>query len=92
MNTPSTQYEQIKETIQQYIAQQFLYDRPEVSLTDDFPLIEQQVIDSLQIIRLISFLQEQFNILFEIEDLRLENFASISPIAALVQKQKAAIQ
>ena len=92
MNAQSTQYEQIQETIQQYIAQQFLYDRPEMSLTDDFPLIEQRVIDSLQIVQLIAFLQEQFGILFEIEDLVLENFSSINTIAALVQKQKAAIR
>jgi len=92
MNIQPTQLEPTKAAIKQYIAEQFLYDRPELTLTDDFPLIQQRVIDSLQIIQLITFLQEDFGILFEIEDLLLENFSSISAIAALVQKQKAATQ
>jgi acyl carrier protein len=90
MNLQSTELDQAKEAIRAYIAQQFLYDRPDMTLCDDFPLIQQRVIDSLQIIQLITHLQEHFGILFEIEDLLLENFASIGAIAALVQKQKAA--
>jgi acyl carrier protein len=91
MNLQSTPLEQTKDAIKRYIAEQFLYDRPELTLTADFPLIQQQVIDSLQIIQLITFLQEHFDILFEIEDLVLENFSSIQAIAALVQKQKAVV-
>lgn len=91
MNTQVVQPEQTKNTIKAYIAQQFLYDKPEMHLTDDFLLIQQGAIDSLQIIKLISFVQEHFDIQIEIEDLILENFASISAIAALVQKQKAII-
>lgn len=92
MNLQPIHLEQTKAAIKAYIAEQFLYDRPEITLTDDFPLIQQRVIDSLQIIQLITFLQEDFGILFEIEDLLLENFSSISAIAALVQKQKATTQ
>lgn len=89
MSTPN---DPIKDAIKTYIVQQFLYDKPEMTLTDDFPLIQQGVIDSLQIIQLITFVQERFDILFEIEDLLLENFTSVGAIAALIQKQKATIQ
>lgn len=65
MNSQAIERTQIKAAIKHYIAEQFLYDRPEISLTDDFPLIEQRVIDSLQIVQLISFLQEQFGFIFK---------------------------
>lgn len=90
MNSQAIERTQIKAAIKHYIAEQFLYDRPEISLTDDFPLIEQRVIDSLQIVQLISFLQEQFGFIFNAEELVLENFVSINTIVALVQKQKGA--
>lgn len=92
MNNPPIEQTQIKAAIQHYIAEQFLYDRPEINLTDDFPLIQQRVIDSLQIVQLITFLQEQFGFIFDAEELVLENFVSIHTIAALVQKQKGASQ
>ena len=84
----SIQDEQTTEAIKQYIYEQFLYDRPEIVLTNDFPLIEQRIIDSLQIIQLINFLQDNFGIMIELEDLRLENFFSLDTITKLVSKQK----
>jgi acyl carrier protein len=73
--------------IQQYISEQFLYDRPEVTLTAEFPLIRQQVIDSLQITQLISFIQERFHFEIKLTELRLENFESIQSMVALIQRQ-----
>ena len=84
----SIQDEQTTEAIKQYIYEQFLYDRPEVVLTNDIQLIEQRIIDSLQIIQLINFLQDNFGIMIELEDLRLENFFSLDTITKLVSKQK----
>ena len=73
--------------IKEYIRERFLYDRPEVTLTQDLSLIEQRVIDSLQIMQLVQFLQERFNIWIDIIDLVVENFASIDSMAAFVQRQ-----
>lgn len=79
--------EGIAGVLQQYIREQFLYDRPEVALAPTFPLIRQQVIDSLQITQLISFIQEHFHFEIQLAELRLENFESIQSIVALIQRQ-----
>ena len=76
------------EIIQTYIRERFLYDRPEVPLTPDLPLIEQRLIDSLQLMQLVQFLQERFGIEIDIMDLVVENFTSIDTMAAFVQKLK----
>ncbi|MFZ4657046.1 MAG: acyl carrier protein [Caldilineaceae bacterium] len=88
MNMQQAQPDETKATIKQYITQEFLYDRPEVNLTDDFPVMQQRVIDSLQIIQLLSFLQEKFDLIFNAEDLTLENFASVNEVAALVERYR----
>lgn len=88
MTQPSTQIESKTEIIQAFIRERFMYDRPEIALTPDLPLIEQRLIDSLQLMQLVQFLEERFRILIDIMDLVPENFASIATMAAFVEKQK----
>lgn len=80
--------QQTLDIIRGFVCEKFLYDRPGLVPTDDFPLIQQRVIDSLQIIQLISFLEERFAIRIDIRDLVLENFTSLTTITALVEKQR----
>jgi acyl carrier protein len=90
MNTMThrTETESTAEIIRAFISERFLYDRPEVMLTPDLPLIEQRLIDSLQLMQLVQFLQERFGIFIDIMDLVVENFASIDTMAAFVETQK----
>ena len=53
--------------------------------TDD--LVEAEVMDSLGIMKLILFLEENYSIKISDDDLTLENFSSISSIDSLVQKK-----
>ena len=57
-------------------------------LTDDFPLIERQVLDSLGIFQLVSFLEEEFGIEVLDEELIPENFGTIEGIARLVSAKR----
>jgi acyl carrier protein len=57
-------------------------------LTDELPLIEGQVIDSLDLLTLISALEEEFDLEIPDEDLLPDNFSSISQIAAYVQSRQ----
>ena len=59
-------------------------------LTDELPLIEGQVIDSLDLLTLISALEEEFDLEIPDEDLLPDNFSSISQIAAYVQSRQPA--
>ncbi len=51
---------------------------------DDYPLIENGVLTSLQTVELVIFLEERFDIVVEDEELDEENFGSINSIADLV--------
>ena len=53
-------------------------------IPDDYPLIENGVLTSLQTVELVMFLEERFGIMVEDEELNEENFGSINAIAELV--------
>jgi acyl carrier protein len=72
--------EQIEALIKEQIAQEFMYDRDTDVLTNDYPLIEQGIIDSMGIMRMINFLEEQFGITVEPEDFLLEFFETVTAI------------
>ena len=76
------------ETIKIFIHEQFLYDRPEVNLTPDLPLLEERLMDSLQLMQLVVFLEEKFALRIDITDLVIENFTSINTISAFIEKLK----
>lgn len=75
---------EIEQLLKDYIAQNFLYETPKVVLENDWLLIEEGIINSLGILTLISFIQEQFYISVASEEMSLENFKDINSIKSLV--------
>ena len=73
--------------VRQFINESFLYDRPDLTLTNDLPLIEQGIIDSMGIFRLITFLEEAFGFTIAPTEIVIENFESIATIAAMVSRK-----
>lgn len=53
-------------------------------LADDFPLIENGVIDSLGILEVVQFIEREFGVEVADEDLVLDNFGTLDSIARLV--------
>jgi acyl carrier protein len=76
-----------KEIIQEFISQELLHDAREAPLSDEDQLIELGIIDSLGIMTLLVFLEEQFSIQISGEDLIPENFSSIAAISSLIERQ-----
>ena len=77
--------------IEQQIGQ-FLIDNRKWSgsanaLTADYPLIENEVLDSMGIFETVTYIQDQFGITVEDDDLVPENFETIASIARLVSKR-----
>lgn len=62
---------------------------PRAELTDDLPLIENHVIDSLGVMRLVARLEAEFAIKIRDEDVVLANLGSIERIAAFVASRQA---
>ena len=58
-------------------------------IPDDYPLIENGVLTSLQTVELVMFMEDRFGILVEDEELNEENFGSIRAIAGLVASKTA---
>jgi acyl carrier protein len=72
--------------IHKFISTELLQGTGETTLGDDDQLIQSGIIDSLGIMTMLSFLEEEFTLQIPGEDLIPENFASISTIAALVER------
>ena len=65
---------------------------PDLQLThleDDEPLIDSGIIDSLGILKIMSFLDEAFGIDLSSEEVKLENFKDVRTICEVVRKQTA---
>lgn len=76
----------IKETIHQYLVSELAAERE--SFRSDENLLEQGVIDSLAIVKLVEFLEESFQIEVDDEERVPENFESIDALSAFVQKKR----
>lgn len=56
-------------------------------LGDDDPLIESGIVDSLGVLKILSFLDEAFGIDLSSEEIRLDNFRDVRSICRMVTRQ-----
>lgn len=75
---------EIEKSLKDYIVQTFLYEESTADLINTAPLIQSGIINSLGIVTLICFIEEQFNISIASEEMILENFKDVSSIKSLV--------
>ena len=74
----------IEAVIKEFIAQEFMFDRPASDLSDELSLIQEGIVDSLGIFMLVSFIDNQFGVQVEAEDVVLENFETVTKIKDLI--------
>jgi acyl carrier protein len=58
-------------------------------LDDDEPLIDSGIVDSLGVLRILSFLDEAFGIDLSGEEMKLENFRTVRSICELIERGNA---
>ena len=75
--------EDLKEKIVKIIEELSGIDEEEISKVSN--LISDEIIDSLGMIELISFLEKEFNVIFSEDDLVLENFETLNKIIDLIE-------
>ena len=78
-----------KATIKDFIIENFLFGDDE-GLKDDISFLEEGIIDSTGILELITFLEEDFSIEIDDEEMIPENLDSINNIIAFLNKKQAA--
>lgn len=69
-----------------YIQEEFVRGRREVSTDDD--LLSSGILNSLGILKLVSFIEERFDIRVPDEDIVFENFQSIDCLSTYLETQK----
>ena len=76
----------MKDKIRLFIVENFLFGKDE-DLTDDSSFLEEGIIDSTGILELVSFLEEEFSISVDDEELIPENLDSIYNVTAYLEKK-----
>jgi acyl carrier protein len=79
----------IKDQIREYIQESAKYTGV-TGLTDDSSLLEAGVIDSLQLVRVVAFLEDTFGVNVADEEILPKNFESINGMELLVISKLAA--
>lgn len=72
------------ERIRDFLIDEAHWDGPRAELTDELPLIESQVIDSMLLLRLVAWLEAEYGIAIGDADVVPSNFGSIEQISRLV--------
>jgi len=74
----------IRETVRAFVLENFLPGEDPRNLTDDTELKESGILDSMSTLKLVTFLEAEFNVEFEASDLDPGNLANLKTIEALV--------
>jgi acyl carrier protein len=80
----------IADDVRGYIVAEMGWSGSPAELTDDYPLLEREVIDSLGIFKLVTFVEERYGIEVDDEELVPDNFETIAHVAALVSTKTGA--
>lgn len=79
--------EEDREKIVRFIGSEFLEGSTD-GLTEDTPLIKLGIIDSLTIAKTISFIEKEFFVKIEGEDMVPENFENIKNVLRLIESKR----
>ncbi len=79
--------EQVQAAIRAYIAKNILFTKNGFPYADDASLLDEGVLDSMNVLELVSFIEDTFSI--DVDDLEIipEHFDSVQKMAAFVQQK-----
>ena len=75
----------VEERICAYIAENILFSNNGYPHSDEASFLEEGIVDSMGIMELVMFVEEQFGITVEDEELVPDNFDSVSRLAAYIR-------
>jgi acyl carrier protein len=75
---------EIRESIKNFILDNFLFDADSTAITDQVDLKNSGVLDSLGVLRLTAFIEDEFQVQLELEDVEALDMLSLASIEALV--------
>jgi acyl carrier protein len=78
----------IIESLRDFIVDELRWDGPKAGLTEDYPLLENRVIDSMGLFRIVDFLESRYGIEVDDDELVPANFATLHDIAQLAERSR----
>jgi acyl carrier protein len=75
--------------IREFLVTEVLYDRDVKDLKLEDPLIARGLLDSLSILKTVTFCEERFGITIPDQEVLPDHFESVRAIAALVDRRRA---
>jgi acyl carrier protein len=82
--------DQTAERIKQLMAENLTYSGSWSEVDEDYPLLAKHVIDSLGMLKLVSLIEEEFDVEIDDDDVVPANWKTIRDIAALVASKRSA--
>jgi acyl carrier protein len=79
----------IKATLKTFILNEYLAGEDPALLTEGTPLMTTGILDSIAVLKLVTFLENQFHITIEPHEAVVENLNTLSDMARLVMSKKA---
>jgi acyl carrier protein len=79
----------IKATVKSFILNEFLPGEDPAALTDTTPLMTTGILDSIAVLKVVTFLENQFHITIEPHEAVVENLNTLTDIGRLVTSKKA---
>lgn len=76
-----------KQVLRKYINEELQTD-DEVEISDDANLLTGGMVDSLGVLKLVSFIEHEFEVEVADEDVTVDNFRSLKDIGAYLERKK----
>jgi acyl carrier protein len=77
----------IEEMIRIYIAQNILFSGNGYPYSDDASFLNEGIIDSMNVLELVMFVEQTFSVTVQDQDIVPDNFDSVSKLAAFVRRK-----
>jgi len=81
--------ETIKATVKNFVLNEFLPGEDPAALTDTTALVTTGILDSIAVLKVVTFLENQFGITIEPHEAVVENLNTLSDIGRFVLSKKA---
>jgi acyl carrier protein len=78
----------IEDKLRTFIIEELNWNGTQQDLTEDYPLIDRHVVDSLGLFELVSFVEGEFGVEIRDEELVPENFGTIGDIVKFVDSKR----
>lgn len=75
----------IENDVREFVSENFLFGRSNVSLEGDDSLLEEGLIDSTGVLELVMFIEDRFDVTVDDEDLVPDNLDSINRLISFIE-------